>query len=214
MLTKEQIEQNKVTFLKLVSEIDVENADIQGLVDYLLNSDFFVAPASTQYHCNYEGGLCEHSLHVYDNLVKLADMYAPGKYSKNSLLITGLFHDISKTDFYEKYIMNKKVYSDSGSKHDNQGRFDWFAQEAYKVKDAEDRFLGGEHGLNSMLILTQYLPLTYEESLTIIHHHAGLGEAKQLWDLSAIMGRYSLVVLLHMADFISTFITEADSRVR
>ena len=41
-----------------------------ALLDYLLSpqSDFFRAPASTRFHGCYEGGLCEHSLNVYDCL--------------------------------------------------------------------------------------------------------------------------------------------------
>lgn len=209
MLTKEQIQTNQEKFLQLVSEIDIPGADTQGLVEYLLSSDFFVAPASTQYHCNYEGGLCYHSINVYNALQQLADMYTPGKYTKGTLIAVALLHDLSKTNFYEKFIMNKKVYGPTGSKHDNQGNFDWFAEEAYKVKDATERFIGGEHGFNSLMLANQYIPFTYEESLAILHHHAGLGEAKQLYDLSAIMNKYSLVALLHMADFLSTFITEA-----
>ena len=209
MLTNDQIEANKIRFLKLVSDINIPNADTQGLVDYLLQGDFFEAPASTQYHCSYPGGLCYHSLNVYDTLVELSDKYTPGRYSKDSIAIVSLFHDISKTNFYEKYVMNKKIYSETGTKHDNQGKFDWFAQEAYKVKDASDRFIGGEHGFNSVMLLNRFVPLTYEETLAILHHHAGLGESKQLYDLSAVMNKYPLVVLLHMADFLSTFIKEA-----
>lgn len=209
MLTKDTIDKNKTEFLKLLSEINIPQADTQGLAEFLLSSDFFEAPASTQYHCNYEGGLCEHSLHVYHELVRLAEIYAPGKYDSNSLLVVGLLHDLAKVNFYEKFIANKKIYSEKGSKHDNQGNFDWFAEEAFKVREAKDRFLGGEHGFNSMMIVSKYIPLTYEETLAILHHHAGLGEAKQVYDLSAIMNKYSLVALLHMADFLSTFIVEA-----
>ena len=209
MLNREQVENNKIKFLQLISEIDIPDADTQGLVDYLLGSDFFTAPASTQYHCNWEGGLCYHSLNVYETLSELADRYVPGKYSKSSLIVVGLLHDLAKVNFYEKFIMNKKVYTPNGSKHDNQGNFDWFAEEAYKVKDANDRFLGGEHGFNSMIIANRYIPMTYEETLAVLHHHAGLGESKQLFDLSAIMNKYALVPLLHMADFLSTFIKEA-----
>ena len=41
------------------------------LLEYLLSksSDFFTAPASTRFHGSYEGGLVEHSLHVYECLV-------------------------------------------------------------------------------------------------------------------------------------------------
>lgn len=210
MLNNEQILENKNKFLQLISEIDIPGADTQGLVEYLCNSDFFEAPASTQYHCNYAGGLCYHSLNVYSNLQQLCDLYAPGKYEKSSIIAVALLHDISKTNFYEKYIANRKIYGPNGTKHDNQGNFDWFAEEAYKVKDAKDRFLGGEHGFNSLMLANQYIPLTYEESLALLHHHAGFNESKQLIDMSAIMNRYSLIPLLHSADFLSTFILEAN----
>lgn len=210
MLTKEQIEQNKNDYLKLISELgEIEGADTEGLANYLLSSDFFTAPASTQYHCNFEGGLCYHSLNVYKNLIKLADTYKPNAYPQASLITVALLHDLAKVDFYEKFIANKKYYHKDGSKHDNQGNFDWFAEESYKVKDAKDRFLGGEHGFNSMILANRYIPMTYEETLAILHHHVGFGESKQLFDLSAILNKYPLITLLHTADFLSTFIDEA-----
>lgn len=208
MLTAEQIELNKSRYLQLISTIEIEGADTQGLVDYLLTSDFFTAPASTLYHSNYEGGLCQHSLNVYDALCNLANMYAPNKYDYSSLIVVALLHDLAKVNFYEKYIMNKKHYHPAGIKHDNQGNFDWIAEEAFKVRDAKERFLGGEHGFNSMIIANRYIPMTYEETLAILHHHCGQGESKQLTDLSAILNKYPLITLLHMADFMSTFITE------
>ena len=159
-------------------------------------------------HSNYEGGLCQHSLNVYDALCNLANMYAPNKYDYSSLIVVALLHDLAKVNFYEKYIMNKKHYHPAGTKHDNQGNFDWIAEEAFKVRDAKERFLGGEHGFNSMIIANRYIPMTYEETLAILHHHCGQGESKQLTDLSAILNKYPLITLLHMADFMSTFITE------
>lgn len=208
-MNKETAEMNKERYLRLISQIDIEGSDTEGLVDYLLNSDFFTAPASTLYHSNYEGGLCQHSLNVYDAICKLSELYAPGKYSQSTLIVVALLHDLAKVNFYEKYVANRKIYSPHGSKHDNQGNFDWFAEEAYKVRDVKERFLGGEHGFNSMIIANRYIPMTYEETLAILHHHVGIGESKQLGDLSAILNKYPLITLLHMADFISTFIVEA-----
>ena len=43
----------------------------QALLSWLLESDFFTAPASTKYHGAHEGGLVEHSLHVYNRLRRL-----------------------------------------------------------------------------------------------------------------------------------------------
>lgn len=210
MLNNDQIIENKNKFLQLVSEIDIPGADTEGLVEYLCNSDFFEAPASTQYHCNYAGGLCYHSLNVYNNLQQLCDLYTPGKYEKSSIIAVALLHDISKTNFYEKYIANKKIYSANGTKHDNQGNFDWFAEEAYKVKDAKGRFLGGEHGFNSLMLANQYIPFTYEESLALVHHHFITESGKPLMDITPIYNRYSLCTLLHSADFLSTYIMEAN----
>ena len=60
---------NKERFIEIYKEkIKREGAD--KLLDFLLSSssDFFTAPASTRFHGNYEGGLLEHSLNVYDCL--------------------------------------------------------------------------------------------------------------------------------------------------
>lgn len=210
MLTPEQIEKNKIDFLKLIAEIDIEGADTQGLVDFLDCSDFFTAPASTQYHANYKGGLCEHSLNVYHNLVMLYNQYKDyvPEYDKNSLLVVGLLHDISKTNYYEMYVANKKIYSEKGTKHDNMGKFDWFAEEAFKVKDAHERFIGGTHGFNSMMLVGRYIPLMYEESVAILNHHAGMDDKNATYDLSAILNKYPLATLLHLADMASCYLIE------
>ena len=36
------------------------------VIKYLEENDFFITPASTKYHGNYDGGLAEHSLNVYE----------------------------------------------------------------------------------------------------------------------------------------------------
>lgn len=208
MLSKDQIENNKIEFLNLINEIDIQGSDIQSLADYLISSDFFTAPASTNYHCNYEGGLCEHSLNVYKCLVKLAETFRPGKYSKGTLLTVGLLHDISKTNFYEKYIANKKIYSPNGTKHDNQGNFDWFAEESYKVKDQENRFMGGEHGVNSMLMIGRFIPMNIEETSAVINHHFINDTGSVIKDITYIYNRYNLASLLHLADMASVYLLE------
>ena len=57
-------------FMQIFQEkITREGAD--RLLDFLVKSDFFTAPASTRYHGAHEGGLVEHSLNVYDCLVDI-----------------------------------------------------------------------------------------------------------------------------------------------
>lgn len=209
MLTQKQIAENKEKFLQLISQINIEGADIAGLTNFLLVNDFFIAPASTIYHSNFEGGLCQHSLNVYYNLVDMANKYAPGKYDMNSLLIVGLLHDLSKTNFYEKYVMNKKIYLPSGTKHDNQGNFDWFAEEAYKVRESSDRLIiGGEHGVNSLFLISKFIPMSFEESVAVINHHFITETNGVLKDITAIYNKYSLAALIHLADMIAVYLLE------
>lgn len=39
---------------------------IEQLIQYYRNSDFYTTWASSSYHCNYKGGLLQHSLNVCD----------------------------------------------------------------------------------------------------------------------------------------------------
>lgn len=212
MLTEEQIENNKIEFLKLISEIDIEGADTQGLVEFLDENDFFNAPASTLYHANFKGGLCYHSLNVYKELLNLYNAYRERElvpeYDKNSLLVIGLLHDISKVNYYESYVVNKKIYNEKGTKHDNLGKFDWFAEEAFKVKDAHDRTLLGSHEEASSILIGKYIPMNLEELLAVMHHQAIPSEGQPIRDMSAMLNKYPLITLIQMADYISTFILE------
>ena len=53
-------------------EIFTKNITREGasdLLEFLKKTDFFVAPASTQFHNAFEGGLCEHSINVYNRFL-------------------------------------------------------------------------------------------------------------------------------------------------
>lgn len=56
----------KEEFLNLLKDTNREGMD--KLIEFLEKTDFFKAPASTKYHGNYEGGLLEHSMKVYEIL--------------------------------------------------------------------------------------------------------------------------------------------------
>ena len=56
----------KDTYLKLLKTVKREG--IEELINFLEKSDFFIAPASTRFHGDHEGGLVEHSLKVYEIL--------------------------------------------------------------------------------------------------------------------------------------------------
>lgn len=198
MLTAEQLESNKLKFIDLIKSISVEGADIEGLINYLETSDFFYAPASVKYHCSYAGGLCEHSLDVYNTLCKLLNTTPDLHYSEDTIKIVGLLHEISKANFYETYKRNVK---------NEEGK--WEQVEEFKVREPDNRLLAGSKGFNSYLIISRFLPLLQEEVVAIINQYAGTDKTENTEDLSTILNKYKLTVLLHSADMISMYCLES-----
>ena len=105
---------HKERFIEIYkSKIKREGAD--KLLDFLLSrhSDFFTAPASTRYHLAYEGGLCEHTLNVYDCLCSYLNSDRAKNtfgltYSEESIAIVALLHDICKVNVYKPGTRNVK----------------------------------------------------------------------------------------------------------
>lgn len=209
-LPKETIESNKATFCELLRTCGREGANIEALIRKLESSDFFTAPASTKYHNNVEGGLCDHSLNVYYNLKSLVrNKRLEDIIPEDSVLICGLLHDMSKMNRYEKYYRNEKVYSEYGTKHDNLGNFDWVAKEAYRVTDIENQFLYGNHEETSEYMIRCYIPLKLEESVAIINHECGMwDDCVPVKEVVKKYDRYPIACLLHTADMISSFVDE------
>lgn len=219
MITEEIIAKNKERFLALTQSIERDGVDMDRLIRQLTESDFFDAPASTIYHCSYKGGLCEHSLHVYDTLRKMCHaMYTTvdenGEesvpncpYSDDTIKIVALFHDFDKMNKYEQTIRNQKVYSEVGTKSDGLGKFDWVSVPSYKKKDAEKLFTIGTHGENSVYMTETFIPLTVEEHCAILNHH-NVYDNPNL-DSATIYSKYPLACLLHLADMASTYVVES-----
>lgn len=202
------IQENKSRFLDLLKTVNRKG--IANLSNYLENkSDFFIAPASTKYHLSAEGGLCQHCLNVYDNMLKLRDIFKLDSIMDESIIVVALLHDLGKVNFYEKTIRNEKVYDPAGTKYDNLGNYEWVAVENYKVKEPEDRFLAAGHAVNAILLASQFIPLRLSEQAAIINHHGVLDPyVPPVKELGFIYGKYPLATLLHMADAGATFFTE------
>ena len=205
----EYIESNKKTIIELLNKIDREGANIPELIDWLSMSDFFIAPASTKWHNAVKGGLADHSLNVYYNLMSLVkNKHYDEDISEETIIICGLLHDVAKIDCYEQTVRNKKVYSESGSKFDNLGRFDWVSEMSYAMKNEKERFQYGNHEETSEFLIRQFIPLTVKESIAILHHHGGKGFDSTNQNISYLMSVNPLLALLHVADMISTFVDE------
>lgn len=97
----------KEKYLELLKTVKREGID--ELINFLEKSDFFKAPASTRFHGDYEGGLVEHSIKVYEILKhKVENCIEPINIPEESIIIIGLLHDICKTNFYKVDYRNAK----------------------------------------------------------------------------------------------------------
>lgn len=99
----------KDRFIEIYNQ-NISRPGADKLLAWLETTDFFEAPASTRFHLSRPGGLVEHSLHVYDRLLKLytfekTEPGQPGTYfpmaeELETIAICGLLHDICKANFY------------------------------------------------------------------------------------------------------------------
>ncbi len=101
------LDAQKSKFLELC-KTQIKRPGMDALLDWMGNADFFTAPASTKYHGAYRGGLCQHSLDVYEQAKKLVFML-PEAPSEESLAITTLFHDVCKVNLYKEDKKNQKI---------------------------------------------------------------------------------------------------------
>ena len=221
-MNKELIEKNKEEFNTIFKNLIIkEYPTAQGLYDWINGSenDFFVAPASTKFHLAEAGGLCLHSLNVYKRLVNLCKWEFGDKYKEilgvtdGDLALIGLCHDLCKAQTYEIDYKNTKKYSDSGSKIDEKGKFDWVTEPYYRVNE---KFVFG-HGSKSVFIIQNFIQGLSLNVAMAIRFHMGGSEYTQTpaFNESGLVldayGEFPIVLLTHMADSLATFIDENET---
>ncbi len=178
-------------------KIKREGAD--KLLDYLLSSasDFFVAPASTRFHGSYPGGLCEHSLNVYECLCDYLDrprakeLYGMD-YSEESVAIVALLHDICKMNFYKPGTRNVK---------DENGV--WRSVPTYTIEDK----LPYGHGEKSVYIISGFMRLTRDEAFAI-RYHMGFSGSEDKMNVGAAFEMFPLAFALSTADSEASYYLE------
>ncbi|MBP3591861.1 MAG: hydrolase [Clostridia bacterium] len=192
----------KEKFIQTYNEhIKREGAD--KLLEYLLStsSDFFTAPASARYHSSYEGGLCEHSLNVFDCLVGYLD--SPHvkndlklSYSMESIAIVSLLHDLCKINVYKKGFRNVK---------DENGV--WKKVDTFEYDDP----MPYGHGEKSVYMISPFMKLTREEAFAI-RYHMGYSSTEDPRNVSAAFEMFPLAFALSVADSEATYFVETDNK--
>ena len=192
-------------FIKIFKEkIKREGAD--KLLEFIMSpsSDFFTAPASAKYHSAYEGGLCEHSLNVYDCLCDYLNRDVAREkyglnYSEETIAIVSLLHDLCKMNVYKVNFRNAK---------NEQGQ--WEKVPYYEFDDS----LPYGHGEKSVYMISPFIRLTREEAFAIRYHmgFSGADSTIATNSVSKAFEMFPLAFALSTADMEVTYYIESDKR--
>jgi len=180
----------KEKFLELLKSVQREGID--DLIKFIESTDFFKAPASTRFHGDFEGGLLQHSMKVYEILKeKLKNAPVQIDVSEDTVKIVALLHDICKVNYYKVDYRNAK--NELGV---------WEKVPYYTVDDT----IPYGHGEKSVMMITEYMKLTVEEKYAI-RWHMGLSEPKELYGtMSIAFSKYPLALMLFEADLEATYL--------
>lgn len=163
----------KEKIIQLLNSTERDGMD--NVIDYLEKNNFFEMPSSLHRHHNWEGGLAQHCMGVYDRLSKTGE-----NLPEDSKIITSFLHDICKV---------RKLYKNKNGE--------------WKERNEEELHIPG-HGDRSVKILEKLgLMLTPEEKRAIRWHMGGwkIGEKskEEIRDFFATK-KSDLWRLLHNAD--------------
>ena len=187
--------ENKEKFINIYKTyIKREGAD--KLLEYLCSSDFFTAPASTRFHGSYAGGLCEHSINVFECLKdimerpRMKEVYGVN-YSDESIAIAALLHDVCKIDFYVESTRNVK-----------EGGV-WKSVPFYTIEDK----LPYGHGEKSVYIVSGFMRLTRDEAFAI-RYHMGFSTGEDLNNIGKAFEMFPLAFAVSVADMEASYFLE------
>lgn len=212
-MTPQEINDNKARFLGCARS-HIAREGLEDLLAYVGKTDFYEAPSSASFHLNEDGGLCRHSLNVFETAKQVYETVLQPRLREGtasftdeipmeSIAVAALFHDLCKTKLYRKTERWKK---------DENGR--WVTYPAYEL--ADDFPFG--HGEKSCVIIGWFMRLRQEELLAI-RWHMGMFEMAEpgsstRFAYRAAMEKSPLVALLQTADMLSANCLERTTKYK
>lgn len=189
----------KERFISLYRQY-IHREGAEELLAWMEQTDFFTAPASARYHSCYAGGLCQHSINVFECLwayikrKRVQEIYQLNTedYSDESLAIVGLLHDLCKTNVYKAGFRNVK---------DENGQ--WQRVPNYTFEDNEPY----GHGEKSVFMINRFMKLTDMESFAIRFHMGFSGDEDNRL-VGQALSMYPLAFAVSVADSEATYFLE------
>ncbi len=203
-----KIEVNRQRFIDLLQSTGRDGVDY--VIEDLESMGFFNAPASSTQHLNYDGGLVEHSLNVYDMAMMLRRLILERRpdleprLREDSIVIASLLHDVCKAGIYHKVTRRRRNAIGMDETY-----------ESYEV-DYSDLPVG--HGEKSVImILRSGMYLEDDEVIAIRWHMSAWDLPFQSYELSKSLNVARdcspLSSLIHSADTLAANLIERNAEI-
>lgn len=189
----------KEEFIQIYRD-NIQRDGADKLLDYICQSDFFIAPASARYHSAYDGGLVSHSVNVYHCLKdymsreRVKGVYGLD-YSDETIAIVSLLHDLCKIGCYKAGVRNVK---ENGV---------WKQVPTYNFDDP----MPYGHGEKSVYIINGYMRLSREEAFAI-RYHMGFSGNEDKNSVGKAFEMFPLAFALSVADMEATYFLEGEPK--
>ena len=193
----------KVTILGMLN--DVNRPGMDRLINWLVKTDYFTAPASTKFHGSYPGGLARHSLNVFFRLSAIVGTKANMERNPalaESLSLVALLHDVCKCNVYTQETRSRKTGQFYPS-----GKPIWEDYTAYSFHDDFHMI----HGEKSCFLIRGFLGDSFtREEYNAVRWHMGYSDVpnEQRSMVGDAFNQYPLALALHMADQMATSFDE------
>lgn len=172
---------------------------VTELANKLERVNFFVAPASINYHGNHDGGLYEHCNEVTFQLLYLTKRLDLTWNRPESPYIVGMLHDLCKCDDYVKLPVEIKWGDSITCSYNSPTEKHW--------EYNKNGLLPG-HGEKSVIMARNIYGYLTEEEIMCIRWHMGAFDDKSNWQYySGAVAKYPNVLFTHTADMIASQIS-------
>lgn len=176
----------------------VKRDGVDKLISYLNDSTFFSDPASANGYNNYEGGLADHSLNVYNILNKYLKINSELEDIEDSLKIVGILHSIAYVGCYQKTTKNMPLKgSDGKNKKNENGKIIFIEKETYDFYPENQ--LPYSEGHLSTVVLKQFIKLTKLEDLAIVWQNGYSQNENQNYLIDRALKKHKLIMLTYFA---------------
>jgi len=183
---------------RYISELkNSKRKGVDELLAWLDKTDFYQAPASTKFHLDVYGGLCQHSLNVLD-ITRKFNKVLELDIEDEPIIVVSLLHDLCKINYYIVKQVWDKEYKDQTNK--------WRQTDEWSVE--EKMPLG--HGEKSAILAYHYLDMNADEIAAIRWHLGAFEGGIQFAYPTGIpfkkaTDKYPLLKLLMLADIAAVF---------